>query len=150
MKVNAYVKKYDWKVPVTEIDFKNEEIEVDLSCGNGDASNFKFDEVELFVSGDTSDGYHTYDELYYHRMMLFAVICNTYKDRAWKSKKHADGTMYDDYFIAGITTNEGDYTYHYHLDNWEFFDVPEVPNSPEWDGHKPEDITRLLTLVGSK
>lgn len=150
MKVNAYVKKYDWKVPVTEIDFKNEEIEVDLSCGNGDASNFKFDEVELFVSGDTSDGYHTYDELYYHRMMLFAVICNTYKDRAWKSKKHADGTMYDDYFIVGITTDEGNYTYHYHLDNWEHFNVAEVPNSPEWDGHKPEDITRLLTLVGGK
>lgn len=146
MKIKAYVKSYDWIVPVTEIDFKNEEVEVDLTDGNGDTSNFSFDEVELSVSGDTSDGYHTFNELYYHRMMLFAVICNTYKDKAWKSKLHADGTMYDNYFIVGVTTDEGDYAYHYHLDNWDYFNVSEIPNSPEWDGHKPEDVTRLLIL----
>ncbi|WP_444546410.1 WDGH domain-containing protein, partial [Bacillus licheniformis] len=38
----------------------------------------------------------------------------------------------------------------YHLDYWNYFNVSEFPNSPEWDGHKPEDITRLLTLVGEK
>ena len=26
------------------------------------------------------------------------------------------------------------------------FDVKELSNAPEWDGHKPEDIIRLLTL----
>lgn len=100
-------------------------------------------------SGETSDGYHTFNELYYHRMILFAVICNQNKEKAWKSKLHADGTMYDNYFIVGITTDEGDYTYHYHLDYWDYFNVSEIPNSPEWDGHKPEDITRLLTLNNS-
>jgi len=33
-------------------------------------------------------------------------------DRSWKSFKHADGTMYDGMFIAGIETPEGQYTYH--------------------------------------
>ena len=28
--------------------------------------------------GKISDGYHTFEELYYHRMILFAVICNTH------------------------------------------------------------------------
>ena len=65
---------------------------------------------------DTSDGCHTFEELYEHRMALFSVICNTYKDKAWKSKLHDDGTMFKDYFIVGITTEEGEYTYHYHLD----------------------------------
>ena len=37
---------------------------------------------------DISDGYHTFDELYYHRMILFSIICNQNKDRAWKSKLH--------------------------------------------------------------
>lgn len=92
------------------------------------------------------DGYHTFDELYHHRMILFAVICNTYKEKSWKSKFHADGTMYKDYFIVGITTVEGDYTYHYHLDNWDYFNILELPNSSEWDGHNAKDITRLLTL----
>lgn len=99
------------------------------------------------VNGSTSDGYHTFDELYHHRMILFSIICNQNKENAWKSLKHHDGTMYDDYFIVGITTTEGDYTYHYHIDNWHYFDVKELPLAPEWDGHKPDDITRLLSLV---
>ena len=147
MKIKAYVDRYKWTVPVTEINFKSEEVEVDLSYDNGDTSNFSFDEVKLSVSGDTSDGYHTYDELYYHRMMLFAVICNTYVERSWKSWKHDDGTMFDDYFIVGIETKEGHYTYHYHKDHWDLFKVTEYEFAPKWDGHKPEDITRLLSLV---
>lgn len=105
---------------------------------------FTFD-VE--TKGQISDGYHTFDELYYHRALLFSVLCNTYKDRSWKSWKHSDGSMFDDFFIVGITTNEGDYTYHYHKDCWSMFRVKELDFAPEYDGHKPEDITRLLTLV---
>ena len=29
------------------------------------------------VNGSTSDGYHTFDELYEHRTVLFSVICNS-------------------------------------------------------------------------
>ena len=97
---------------------------------------------------DTSDGYHTFEELYEHRMTLFSVICNTYRDKAWKSKLHDDGTMFRDYFIVGITTEEGNYSYHYHLDYWDYFNVKELDRSPKWDGHKPSDYTRLFTLVG--
>ena len=98
------------------------------------------------INGSTSDGYHTFDELYYHRMVLFSVICNTYKDISWKSKLHQDGTMFDDYFIVGIFTDQGEYTYHYHMDDWDKFKVKELPNAPKWDGHMPKDITRLLSL----
>ena len=97
--------------------------------------------------GQVSDGYHTFNELYYHRMTLFAVICNTYKEKAWKSWKHHDDTMYDDFFIVGISTSKGDYTYHYHKDNWDVFKVKEISNAPEWDGHTPSDIHRLFDLV---
>lgn len=102
--------------------------------------------LEQYDKGEISDGYHTFNELYRHRMVLFSVICNQNKDKAWKSKLHADGTMYDNYFIVGITTEKGNYTYHYHMDNWHYFDVPEIEKAPEWDGHKPSDIDRLLTL----
>lgn len=33
-----------------------------------------------YSKGDISDGSHTFNELYYHRMILFAVICNVYKE----------------------------------------------------------------------
>ena len=100
--------------------------------------------------GEISDGSHTFDELYHHRMFLFSIICNTYKDKAWKSKLHHDGTMYDDYFIVGIETRYGQYTYHYHINNWNMFDVKELDKAPEYDGHKPEDLHRLLSLIENK
>mgnify|MGYP003423119983 CR=1 FL=1 len=95
----------------------------------------------------TSDGYHTFEELYNHRCLLFSVICNTYKERAWKSKLHDDSTMFDNYFIVGINTDDGQFTYHYHLDNWDHFNVKELEHAPKYDGHTSDDIVRLLTLV---
>lgn len=103
---------------------------------------------EVETAGQISDGYHTFDELYHHRAILFAVLCNTYKDKAWKSLKHHDGSMYDEYFIVGITTSKGDYTYHYHISYWKLFHVKKLEFAPEWDGHKPEDISRLFSLLG--
>ena len=64
---------------------------------------------------EVTDGYHSFDELYYHRMILFSLICNQNKDKSWKSKLHYDKTMFDNYFIVGIETPEGQYTYHYHM-----------------------------------
>lgn len=51
------------------------------------------------------DGFHTFEE-HYHRMVLFAVICRTYRDKAWKGRQHEDRSMYDG-FIVGLSTPEG-------------------------------------------
>lgn len=99
--------------------------------------------------GDVSDGNHTFNELYHQRMILFALICNTYKDKAWKSWKHEDGTMFDDYFIVGITTTEGDYSYHYEKNCWDKFNIKELLNAPRWDGHTAYDVERLFSLLNS-
>lgn len=97
--------------------------------------------------GLISDGSHTFNELYHHRMVLFAVILKNHLDKAWKSKKHSDGSMYENYFIVGIDTPNGQYSYHYHMDNWKYFaDVKELEFAPEWDGHQPDDVVRLLSL----
>lgn len=93
-----------------------------------------------------SDGSHTIGELYYHRMFLFSVICNQNSKSAWKSKQHDDGTMYDDYFIVGVSTPVGDFSYHYHMDRWKQFDVKELAKAPLWDGHTADDIGRLEYL----
>ena len=101
------------------------------------------------ITGDTSDGYHTFNELYHHRAVLFSVICNEHHDIVWKSKKHHDGTMYDGMFIVGIDTPEGQATYHYDIDPyWNLFRVKELELAPEWDGHTPgEAIRRIGTLT---
>lgn len=90
------------------------------------------------VSGETSDGYHTFNELYHHRAVLFAFIVAHYPELSWKSKRHHDGSMYDGMFIVGINTPEGQATYHYDLaPYWDYFSCKEVDTAPEWDGHTP-------------
>ena len=89
-----------------------------------------------FVTGDTSDGYHTFNELYHHRAVLFSVIVKAFPDHAWKARKHHDGTMYDGMFIAGIETPDGQATYHYDIKPyWYMFECKELEYAPEWDGH---------------
>lgn len=94
-----------------------------------------------------SDTYHTFGELYYHRALLFCVICSQNKEIAWKATEHHDGTMFDGMFIVGLDTPQGQYTYHYNMNMWDLFDVKVLDQAPMYDGHKPEDITRLLSLI---
>lgn len=108
---------------------------------------FKNQVIDNIDIGEVSDGYHTFNELYHHRAILFSVICNQNKEIAWKSKKHNNGTMYDGMFIVGIQTPLGQYTYHYDIKPyWEMFDVKELENAPKWDGHQPKDIDRLFSI----
>ena len=81
---------------------------------------------------ELTDFDHSFKELYDHRRILSQIIFHTYKDYAWKSWLHYDGTMYDDYFIVGIGDANGYFSYHYHKDYWDDFDVTEVPNAPKW------------------
>lgn len=98
--------------------------------------------------GNLSDGYHTFNELYHHRAILFSVICNSMPEKAWKSKLHDTGDMYDGMFIVGIDTPEGQATYHYDIEPyWDMFKVKELEKAPKWDGHTPQvAIDRLSKL----
>lgn len=99
--------------------------------------------------GNVSDGYHTFDELYHHRAILFAVICNNNPELAWKSKLHDTGDMYDGMFIVGIDTPKGQATYHYDIEPyWDIFNVKELDHAPKWDGHTSDDvIMRIASLA---
>lgn len=91
---------------------------------------------EPVITGETSDGYHTFNELYHHRAVLFSVIVKAFPEKAWKAKKHDDGSMYDGMFIVGIETPDGQATYHYDIDPyWWMFKCRELEYAPEWDGH---------------
>ena len=105
-------------------------------------------DAEPVITGETSDGYHTFNELYHHRAVLFSVIVKAFKDKAWKSRKHHDGTMYDGMFIVGIETPDGQATYHYDIEPyWDMFCCKEIERAPEWDGHTPaQAIERIGKL----
>ena len=99
--------------------------------------------------GDLSDGYHTFNQLYFQRMILFAALVKAYKEKAWKSYRHEDGEYCfgGGWFIVGIDTPEGTYTYHYENKYWDMFDCVDLPRGKHWDGHTEEDAeTRLMSL----
>ena len=99
--------------------------------------------------GELSDGFHTFNGLYEQRMILFAALVKAYKDKAWKSYRHEDGEYCfgGGWFIVGIDTPEGSYTYHYENKYWDMFDCADLPRAKHWDGHTEVDAeVRLMSL----
>lgn len=102
--------------------------------------------------GEFSDGYHTFNSLYEQRMFLFATIVNQNQSLAWKSHKHSDGNecFGGGWFIVGVDTPEGSYTYHYKNEYWDLFHCQELERGKEWDGHTEKDVGRLLSLISKQ
>ena len=103
--------------------------------------------VTELVSGSTSDGYHTFDELYEHRHWLFLSLMKAVPERAWASRLHSDGSSFDGWFIAGIELSDGKQI-SYHLPDRLWSDIEhlgvQTTSPPHWDGHLGDNvITRL-------
>ena len=110
-------------------------------------------------TNDISDGYHTFRELYEHRIILFIALCRIlYKDPQyqtgqkadiWRSKLHADGSHFDGWFILGIGREKGEQiTYHLPLSKWDETDFAETrEQAPEWDGHTNNDVLERLNKL---
>ena len=94
-----------------------------------------------------SDGYHTFADLYEQRLILSAALAKN-NPYAWKSKRHEDGSVPFGWgwFIMGFDTDEGCYTYHYELKDWDLFQCKELDKGKHWDGHTSKDVRRLLSI----
>jgi len=146
-------KEYKFKpvlaIPENDIDVMRDIVDI---CDENRQVDAIFFNKERDGMGDISDGYHTFNELYHHRALLFAAYCNLIKDKdfvkCWKSKLHHDGTMYDGMFIVGISTPIGQASYHYDIEPyWDLFDVEELDNAPEWDGHTPDEAIERIFMM---
>ena len=106
------------------------------------------EETSRPITGDTSDGYHTFNELYHQRAVMLSVITHVFPELSWKSKRHYEGTMYPGMFIVGVQTPEGQATYHFDVDPyWYMFECKSLVSAPAWDHHTPtEAIHRLESL----
>lgn len=100
------------------------------------------------ITEDTSDGWHSFKDLYHHRALLFSVIVHNYRDMCWKSKRHHDGKELDWNFIVGIDTPWGQASYHYGMDYWDMFDCKVLERAPYYDGYTAdESVARIAKLV---
>jgi len=97
--------------------------------------------------GEISDGYHTFNELYYYRMLYNAAFFNLLpKEWVHKSKKHHDGEecFGGGWFIVMANLPTGQISNHYELKDWDLFQVQEKETADEWDGHTPQEAAERL------
>lgn len=104
-----------------------------------------------------SDGYHTFGELYEHRIALFRALCSyingtvdheSYHNAPWKSIIHSDGTTMDGWFIAGIGILPGEQI-SYHIPRSLYNEWPAEARliAPTWDGHTSTDVLKRLSAI---
>ena len=105
---------------------------------------------DLKDKGKISDGYHTFNELYEHRLHLTACLCNSMPGFCYKSKLHDDGTMFDGMFIVSINfKNIEQITYHYDIKDWDMFKIKELDKALPWDGHTSSDVLERLKKMNT-
>lgn len=100
-------------------------------------------------AGSVSDGYHTFNELYEVRNLLFAALVNHGGFSSWKARANHDGQRWPGWFVAGIRPDPGEQiTFHLPEKMWGYLETDEVYDvNPYYDGHSSSDVVkRLITL----
>lgn len=120
---------------------------------SGDTEVVEVQEILADNMGSISDGYHTFDELYEHRITLYIALLSVLADKnshwsadIWISKFHSDGTSFDGWFILGINKEIGEQiTYHIPMKYWEQISFAEtLEKAPEFDSHSSKDVLERL------
>lgn len=109
---------------------------------------------ELIAEGcetnEISDGFHTFGELYEHRVALFIALCRKLeKGRVWRSRKHSDNSVWEGWFLLGIDFEAGrQITYHLPVEKWEETHFAEtLGKAPDYDGHTGKDVLHRISML---
>ena len=104
------------------------------------------------ITGDTTDGFHTFNELYEFRMYYNAALFNewarTGQFSVHKSLRHHDGELCfgGEWFIVCAVLPDGQQiSNHYHIKHWYLFKIPikYIAIHP-YDGHTSKDVIDRL------
>lgn len=103
------------------------------------------------IDGNTSDGHHTFNELYEFRKAYNAALFNEWaagnKYSVHKSWRHHDGDLCfgGGWFIVVAVLPDGQISNHYEAKDWDMFAVPETERALfEYDGHTGTDVIARL------
>jgi hypothetical protein len=108
------------------------------------------------ITENTSDGYHTFKELYAFRKAYNVALFNEWsksgKCHVHKSWRHHDGELCfgGGWFIVVAVLPDGQISNHYEAKDWELFDILDTEKALyEFDGHTGADvIARLESYKG--
>lgn len=104
------------------------------------------------IDENTSDGYHTFKELYDFRMLYNAALFNEWAANSspiygvHKSICHSDGELCfgGGWFIVVASLPTGQISNHYENKYWNLFKIPTREMAAEYDGHTSEDVANRL------
>ena len=110
------------------------------------------DENPVITEG-TSDGYHTFKELYEYRKLYNAAFFNELAKKkvdnpynVHKSKRHNDGEKCfgGGWCIVMANLPTGQISNHYKRKDWDIFKIQEKEVADKWDGHTPKEAAKRL------
>ena len=58
--------------------------------------------------------------------------------------------MFNGDFIAGINTPEGIATYHFKLEFWDLFQIPEIEKAPRYDNYDNTTVLKRIYSLSKK
>lgn len=109
------------------------------------------------VDGNTSDGYHTFNELYAFRLAYNAALFNEWARlglyEVHKSYRHHGGDLCfgGGWFIVVAILPEGQISNHYKNEYWDQFQVPAHEKALHpYDGHTGADVLQRLKSIPSQ
>jgi hypothetical protein len=93
-----------------------------------------------------SDGYHTFEELYEHRSVLFISLMKQMPEKAFWTRKNKEGEEWPGWIIVGINDPIfGQISYHVSSTFIPLLDgIQEIPYNEKFDGHTSEDVLDRL------
>lgn len=105
---------------------------------------------KLYGKDCTCDGFHTFDELYEHRSVLFIALCKQIQEKkkvCWRSGIHSDGSFYPGMFLLGLWLENGKQIT-YHLDRKKYWKMTSfakwMRKAPKFDGHTSNDVLERI------
>lgn len=105
------------------------------------------------IDENTSDGYHTFKELYAFRRTYNAVLFNEWASQGrfgvHKSLRHGDGSecFGGGWFVVMASLPSGQISNHYEIDYWNLFQCEVRERADAWDGHTADDVLERLALL---
>jgi len=101
-----------------------------------------------------SDGYHTFGELYDHRIILYITLSRLLHSvnsshKIWRTIKHSDNSIINGWFVMGINEEAGSQiTYHLPIEYWDECRFAEtLDKAPEYDNHSSKDVLLRLKNI---
>jgi len=99
------------------------------------------------IDENTSDWYHTFKELYAHRIALFIALIKCNPKISWRANNNDDWTNREWRFVAWIHLDSWDITYHLPQDKrteLDWYGITTTLNAPKRDWHTSDDVLNRL------